>query len=137
VIGMLSRPDIARLIAARIHLAPLEFVPTEHETEMLASAFATLEQLRNRVVLEAEESDETETDSLLAQLRTARMRAKASEKTADKAAAVLKTLERHGLKLSVRFAEAPTRSAFRSSDALVTVRRLSRVTPTAAWRSQR
>jgi hypothetical protein len=83
VIGMLSRPDIARLIVARIHLAPFEFVPTEHETEMLASAFAAFEQFRNRVVLEAEESDETETCSLLVQLRTARTRAKAWEKTAD------------------------------------------------------
>jgi hypothetical protein len=134
---MLLRPEIARLITARIHLAPLEFVPTEHETEMLASAFAALEQLRNRVVLETEESDEAETDSLLAQLRTARMKAKASEKTADKAAAVLKTLERGGLKLSVRFAEVPTRGTFRSADALVTVRRTSRGAPTAAWRSQR
>ena len=134
---MLSRPDIARLITARIHVAPLGFVPTEHETEMLASAFAALEQLRNRIVLEAEESDETETDSLLAQLRTVHTRAKASEKTEEKAAAVLKTLERGGLKLSVRFAEVPTRGTFRSADALVTVRRLSRVAPTAASRSPR
>jgi hypothetical protein len=135
VIGMLSRADVSRLITARIHLAPLEFVPTEHETEMLASAFAALEQLRNRVVLEADESDEAETGSLLAQLRTARMRAKASEKTADKAVAVLNALETGGLALSVRFSEAPTTSASRSG-ALVTVRRLSRVAPTAAWRSQ-
>ena len=134
---MLSRTDIARLIAARIRLAPLEFVPTEHETEMLASAFTALEQLRNRVGLEAEESDETETASLLAQLRTARTRAEASEKTADKAAAVLKALERGGMKLTVSFAGAPSRSAFRSADALVTVRRLSRVAPTAASRSPR
>jgi hypothetical protein len=133
---MLSRPDIARLITARIHLVPLEFVPTEHETEMLASAFAALEQLCNCEVLEAEESDETEADSLLAQLRTARTRAADSKKTADKVEAVLKTFERGGLKLSVRFSEAPT-IASRSADALVTVRRLSRAAPTAAWRSPR
>jgi len=134
---MLSRTDIARLIAARIRLAPLEFVPTEHETEMLASAFTALEQLRNRVGLEAEESDETETASLLAQLRTARTKAEAWEKIVDKAATVLETLERGGLKLTVRFSEAPTTSASQSAGALAAVRRLSRVAPPAAWRSPR
>jgi hypothetical protein len=133
---MLSRPDIARLITARVRLA-LEFVPTEHEAEILANAFADLERLRNQILVEAEESDETETGSLLEQLCAAHTRAKISEKAIDEAAAVLEQLETSSLRLSTRSAQAPNWGASESGYILVAVQRLpcTAATSTAARRN--
>jgi hypothetical protein len=133
---MLSRPDIARLIMGRIRLAPLEFVPTEHETEALAIAFASLEVLHDRVALQ-EESDETEAGSLLGQLRTARVRAKVSAGAADEAAAILKSLERSGLGLNVRFGEGTMWGASGYGDILIIVRRLPWAAATGRRRGRR
>jgi hypothetical protein len=119
---MFSGPDIFRLITGRIQLAPLQFVPTEHETAALVTAFATLEALHDRVTSQ-QGSDETEAGSLLGQLRTARANANISAEAANEAAAALKSLEKRGLTLNVRFAERAIWDASGCGDVLITVRR--------------
>lgn len=120
---MLSHSDIARLIMGRIRLVPLEFVPTDHETDLLANAFATLESIHDRVAPQEDSGEIEEAGSLLRQLRAANAQAKVSAEAVEHGAAVLQSLERGGLKLNVRFAEAPIWAASGARDVLIAVRR--------------